>query len=141
MKEQGVSRVTGSISVGRDLSGQVAVGNAIRQDMSITGGERPSEEELAELRAAVEQLRQSILGQVPAELEPSARERVDELAEAVFADAPDLSALEHLQKWFRRRVPQVASAFTSLVFHPVLAKLVAAGGDGLVLEFRRRFGG
>lgn len=134
-------RVTGTLSVGGDLTGQAAIGSDIRQDLCITSSDGPTEAELADLRSVVEQVRAAILEKAPPDLEAAARERADELADAVLQDQPDLSALEYLRNWFGRRIPSVAGAFTTLVFNPVLGKLVAAGGDSLVKEFQRRFGG
>ena len=39
-----------------------------------------------------------------------------------------------------KHLPAVAGSITALVFHPILGKLVEAGGDALAAEFRRRFG-
>jgi sugar phosphate isomerase/epimerase len=133
--------VTGKINVHGDLSGQAAIGKNIAMDMyTAPSAGPPTEPELRELRAAVEELRAQIRELAPEDLQSAAEERADELAEAVLGDSLDLSALEHLRNWFGRRLPQVGSAFTRLVFHPVLAQLVAAGGDGLVAEFKQRFG-
>ena len=68
-------------------------------------------------------------------------ERVDELEQAITEEKPDLSTMEYVKNWFVRNLPGLAGTVTSVVVHPIVGKLVEAGGDALVGEFRRRFGG
>jgi len=124
-----------------DVSGQIAVGRDIHQRQTI-GIPRPvvTPEERGELRAVLDQLKAQVAAVAPPELRQSASERVQELDEAVSADLPDLSTIEYVRGWIGRHLPQLAGSITSLVFHPVLGKLVEAAGDLLADEFRRRFG-
>ena len=63
-----------------------------------------------------------------------------ELEQAVTEKKPDLSTMEYVRSWFLKNLPGLAGAVTSVVVHPIVGKLVEAGGDALVSEFRRRFG-
>ncbi|QUC59174.1 hypothetical protein IOD14_21685 [Streptomyces sp. A2-16] len=124
------------------VSGQVIVGrhNTVTQN---TGG-RPvadpvTEAELAALRAEFARLRDLV-----PEDEPDAeraRELLDELEESATAPEPDLSTMEYVLRWFRRRLPALAGAVTSLILHPVVGHLVEAAGVTLAEDFRHRFGG
>ncbi|MEV6320670.1 hypothetical protein AB0M45_05650 [Nocardia sp. NPDC051787] len=69
-----------------------------------------------------------------------ARERLDELEEAVTAPEPDLSTMDYVRNWFIRNVPEFAGAVTGLIVHPIVGRLVAAVGGSLAAEFQRRFG-
>ena len=76
--------MSGTISVGGDLSGQAAIGSGIHQETRITHGAAPTDAELADLRDLVEQLRAAILEQAPPDLGPAAGQRADQLVEAVL---------------------------------------------------------
>ncbi|TCC51506.1 hypothetical protein E0H73_41045 [Kribbella pittospori] len=124
-----------------DVHGQVAVGNDIRQEQYVgVPRVQVTEEERQELRAAVDQLKAEVAAAAPPELRQAAIECVQELDEAVNTDEPDLSKIEYVRGWIGRHLPQIAGSITSLVFHPVLGKLVEAAGGMLADEFRRRFG-
>lgn len=133
-KRDSAPHVSGNISVGGHFSGAAAIGTDIRQQVYLSA---LTDAERAELRSEVEQLRAAMLEEAPPDLKEEASQRADELAAAVLTDRPDLSTLERLRDWIGERMPQLASAFTTLVLHPVLGKLVAAGGDGLVGALRR----
>jgi hypothetical protein len=127
--------------VGGDVTGQLAVGrdiaqyrNEVRSTGPVTGAE------LDELRAAFAALRARLDAETGAEAD-IARQKLDELAEAVTAEKPDLSTMEHVRGWFQRKLPALAGAVGRLVVSPVVTKLVAAAGDDLAAEFTRRFGG
>jgi len=124
-----------SIHIGGNLTGQVNVGdgNTLRWKNVQTGGVTAAE--LAELRAAVDALRTTLAG------EPEAMSTLDELEVALTGDPVDLPALERVHGWFRRARPQFVAAVNRIVFGPIVAKLVAAGGDQLVAEFTHRLGG
>jgi hypothetical protein len=141
-QEQEGQLIRARTHVGGDLSGQVAVGRDIRQEQRIgVTAERPTEAELAELRAAFEEFIARVAEVAPPELREAAVERAEELSVAATADEPDLTTIEYARNWLASRLPQLRAALTSLVFHPVLAKVVATGGDVLAMEFRRRMGG
>jgi hypothetical protein len=130
-----------SITVGGDVSGQLAVGQNIRQARSQVGQSTgPSEGEIGALLAQFEELKATIEAQVPENRREAALERVEELREAIVADEPDLGTMEYVKGWFARNLPTVAGAVTSVVVNPIVGKLVSAAGDALVEEFDRRFG-
>jgi hypothetical protein len=139
---QGGDRITGTVT--GDVSGQVAIGSGIRQSWTVGARERPTEDELAGLRQALEELRAQVAAAAPTpEVEAAAAERVSELESAVLpaeGGEPDLTTMEYVKKWFLKNLPALAGSVTSLVVHPVVGKLVTAAGDAAVAEFNRRFG-
>ena len=125
-----------------DVSGsQIAAGRSVQQTMTVVPAEVIGEEGLAELRAAFAALRSQVEAEAPAEKRDEALELVTELEGAVTSGTPDLSTMEYVRNWFVRNVPRVAGAVVSVVLHPLVGRLVEAGGDTLVTEFRSRFGG
>ncbi len=124
------------------VSGQVAVGKDITQTQSIgTPPAALTAEEFAALRQELVNLKSLVEAQAPPERKQAALERVDELAEAVTAEKPDLTTMAYVKQWFIKHLPALAGAVTSIVVNPIVGKLVEAAGDGLAGEFRRRFGG
>jgi hypothetical protein len=128
-----------NISVGGDLSGQVGVGSHIQQVKHTEAGNF-SAQDRQDLDALLDALTQQVETRSPDDVKATAMQRARELREAVAGGRPDLSTLEYVRNWLVRHVPQVAGAVTGLIFHPLIGKLVEAAGDGLVAEFRRRFG-
>ncbi len=128
-------------TISGDVSGQIAVGKGITQDQTVTTiGQELSGAEMAELSRSFATLKAQIVAHAPYEKQSPALERVDELEGAVTGDEPDLSTMEYVRNWFARNLPSLAGSVTSLVVHPIVGRLVSAGGDALVGEFRRRFG-
>lgn len=120
-----------SIHIGGDLTGQVIIGSGNTSHWQQANRER---EGLSELRAAIDELR-TLLVDVP-----DVPARLDELETALARQPVDLDAVDQVHGWFRRNLPRFASVLNRIVLGPVVAKLVAAGGDQLVAEFTRRFG-
>ncbi|MGW4393725.1 hypothetical protein ACWEHA_00400 [Amycolatopsis nivea] len=136
MTQPGQDRIT--IHVGGDLSGQVVLGN----DNTTTVGDyhaagTASESDLSAVAALLEEIRAAL----PADLAGSGGAQLDDLEEAITADTPDLTAMERVRDWFAQHIPALAGAISRTVLHPVVVKLVAAAGDTLSADFRRRFGG
>ena len=130
--------ITATISGG--VSGQVAVGKQITQTQTIGAPAQPvTEDDRAELKAALESLKSQIVAQAPPEKASAAAERVAELEEAIGAAEPDLSTMEYVTSWFAKNVPSLAGAVTGLVIHPVVGKMVGAAGEAFATEFQRRF--
>lgn len=123
-----------------DVSGQVVVGsdNTVKQVIAGHDLGPVTDAELADLRSEFAQVRGLL--QDPDPLHDQARERLDELEEAVTAPQPDLSTMEYVRRWFTRRLPALAGTVTGLIVHPVVGRLVEAAGETLAAEFRRRFG-
>jgi hypothetical protein len=133
-------RIESHLDVGGNFSGMAAVGKDIRQEQRIGDGAVVTEAEVAELHARFRELRELVEGSAPPESRAAALERVDELEQAVLRDEPKLSTMEYVRDWFREHVPGLAGAVTGVVVNPIVGKLVAAAGDWLAEEFRRRFG-
>jgi hypothetical protein len=85
-------------------------------------------------------LKEQAAAQAPPSLQQAKVDRLQELDKAVTGRKPNLATLEYVRDWIGEHLPQLAGSVTALVFHPVVGKLVEAGGDLLVDEFRRRFG-
>ncbi len=130
-----------NISVGGDVSGQMAVGENIRQIHTTSAAPRVTEAELAELRQAIEALKTQVAAQAPPEKQAAAVEHLDELHEAITAEKPKLSTMEYVRDWFVNNIPTMAGAVTAVVVNPIVGRLVQAGGDALVTEFKSKFGG
>ncbi|MGH8931642.1 MAG: hypothetical protein ACRDZO_13715 [Egibacteraceae bacterium] len=133
-------RIDAQITVGGNLSGQMAVGKRIEQRHVANAPGAITEAERAELHGVIEALRVEIATQVPPELQDAAMERVEELEEAVTAERPDLSTMEYVRNWFTKRCPAVAKSVTGVIVHPICTKLAAAAGDAMVADFHQRFG-
>ncbi|MDA2812109.1 hypothetical protein O4J56_15805 [Nocardiopsis sp. RSe5-2] len=126
-----------------DVSGQVVVGedNVV---VAATGG---AEGAPAAVGADLESLRSgfaALRGRIDREAEDgtgaAARERIDELEEAVTADKPEVSVMVYVRDWFVKRLPALAGAVTALIVHPFVGRLVEHAGDAVASEFSRHFG-
>ncbi len=124
------------------VSGQVAIGTGITQTQE-NGVVRPevTPADLAVLQQALADLKAHIEAVAPVEKKAAALDRAAELEGAVTAGKPDLTTMDYVKHWFTRYLPELAGAVTSIVVHPIVGKLVEAAGNGLVAEFRHRFGG
>ena len=127
------------VTVGGDVSGQLAAGENITQ-MSARTTHEVTQAELEDFRQLLTSLRAKIEVEVQPDKKEAAFERVGELEHAIAEKKPDLSTMEYVRNWFIKNLPGLAGAVTSVVVHPIVGKLVEAGGDALVGEFRRRFG-
>ena len=128
------------VSVGGDVSGQLAAGENITQMSTKTAGE-VTRAELDELNQLLAHLRSKVEVEAHPDKKDVALERVGELEGAIAEEKPDLTTMEYVKNWFVKNLPGLAGTVTSVVVHPIVGKLVEAGGDALVEEFRRRFGG
>jgi hypothetical protein len=66
---------------------------------------------------------------------------IDELEEALVSGKPDPATAGYVKGWFARNVPAIAGGVLSLVVHPVVGKLVEAGGNALADPFAQLVGG
>jgi hypothetical protein len=128
------------VTVGGDVSGQLAAGENITQMSTNTTG-KVTEAELEEFRQLLATLRSKVEAEAQPDQKDAALERVGELEQAITEKKPDLTTMEYVKNWFVKNLPGLAGAVTSVVVHPIVGKLVEASGDALVGEFRRRFGG
>ncbi len=131
-----------TVSISGGVSGQVGVGDNIAMTQTIGSVPAPATEaELAELRQMLIDLKAQIEVDAPTEKRAAALERLDELEEAITGSEPDVATIGYVRGWFNRNLPAVAGAVTSLVLHPIVAKLVATAGDVLAADFARLIGG
>jgi len=96
-----------------------------------------------EVDSALDALKARIAAEAPPAQQAAALERVGELEQAVSTTEPTgktLTRMEYVRDWFADNLPKLAGAVTGIVTHPVVGKLVESAGEGLVAEFRRRFG-
>ena len=132
------------VSIGGSVAegGQVAVGRDIDQRYTRISQQAPkvTEADLAELRNAVDEVRERIRAEASPEQQAAALERVDEIEQAVVAEEPDLTTLQYVRNWFLKNLPKLAGAVTGLVVHPVVGKIVEAAGDVAASQFRKLFG-
>ena len=130
-----------SATISGNISGQVAVGKNITQAQTI-GAAKPAmtEADLAELRLVLADLLTRVEAEAPPEQKQAAVERVNELSEAITAQAPDLSTIEYVKRWFVKNLPGLAGTVTGVILHPIVGKLVEATGDAWAADFRRHFG-
>jgi hypothetical protein len=127
------------------VSGQVIIGSHNNQVQDQNPVSRPvSEAERSGLRQEFSKVKDLIETQC---LEPGAKqaalERLNELEIAVLEGTPQvktLSKMEYVRDWFIEQLPGIAGAVSGLVVHPIVGRLVEAGGDALAAEFKRRFG-
>lgn len=127
-----------TVHVGNDLSGQVVIGN--NNDTRYSAPATVvTDEERAELDTLLDRLRGLVATTAGDRTDP-ALSKLDELDEAIHAETPDIATMEHVHGWFSRKATALAGAVRDLIVHPIVVKLVAAAGDTLAAEFRRRFG-
>lgn len=135
-RSQGVT-----ITVGGNLSGQMAVGEDISQVQSVQAGAASlTEAELKTLAELIAGLKQQVSTEAPPDQKEPALEKVAELEQTITAEKPDVSKIENVRDWFVKHIPGLAGAVTGLVVNPIVGKLVEAGGDMIAQEFKRRFG-
>jgi hypothetical protein len=93
-----------------------------------------------DLDSLFEALHKHVREQAPPDQMDAALEKVDALQEAVKEDKPNLSRMQSVLDWFKRNIPQLVGAVTSVILNPLVGKVVEAAGDLVVEEFKRRFG-
>jgi hypothetical protein len=120
---------------------QVAFGKDIAQQQTHGAAAQLTPAEMAQLHSMFDELRAKVEQEAPPEEKEKALERVDELKEAVTAKQPDLTTMQHVKNWFGKHLPALAGSVVSVIVHPLVGKLVEAGGDALTAAFRNQFGG
>ncbi|MGD2039879.1 MAG: CHAT domain-containing protein [Anaerolineae bacterium] len=93
-----------------------------------------------ELNALFQSLYELVETQAPPESKAAAIEKVDELQQAVTEKKPNLDRMEAVQNWFKKHIPRLAGAVTSVILNPLVGKLVESAGEMIAEEFKRRFG-
>ncbi|MEA5463883.1 hypothetical protein [Leptothoe sp. PORK10 BA2] len=133
------------IHIGGDNSGQLAMGdhNSQQQTTLINSQNTTAEAsaaDIATLRHMIATLKTQVAEAAPDDKKNAALERIDELEEAITADAPDLTTMDYIKRWFMKNLPTLSGAVTSVVIHPIVGKLVEAAGTMAADEFQERFG-
>jgi hypothetical protein len=139
-KKKSKSSEIPNIQIDGNVRGQIAIGNDISQSQ-VNSHPVATPAEMYDLRQLINELRSKIETDVAPAKKDSALERVGELEQALTEEKPDLTTMEYVKNWFRKNVPALAGMVTSVVVHPIVGKLVEAGGDMLVKDFNKRFGG
>jgi hypothetical protein len=139
-KKKSKSSEIPNIQIDGNVRGQIAIGNDISQSQ-VNSHPVATPAEMDDLRQLINELRSKIETDVAPAKKDSALERVGELEQALTEEKPDLTTMEYVKNWFRKNVPALAGMVTSVVVHPIVGKLVEAGGDMLVKDFNKRFGG
>ncbi len=130
-----------SANVTGPVQGQVAVGKSISQSQAVgTMAGVVTEAERAELKQVFADARTQVAAQAPPQLQQAAVEHVDELEQAVTAEKPDLTTMQYVKGWFSKNLPHLAGSIVGLVVHPIVGKLVEAGGEMAAGQLRELFG-
>jgi hypothetical protein len=93
-----------------------------------------------DLNGLFDALRKLVHEESPPELQEKALFEVRALEEAIQQDDPDLGTMESVLNWFKRNIPKLAGAVTSVILHPIVGQIVEAAGDIAAERFRALFG-
>jgi hypothetical protein len=127
-----------SASVSNVSGGNIAIGHTVHQTSQVGAApEAVTPQELADLKQQFADLRGRLLDD--ADVPDEAAEKLDQLEQAVTAATPDVGAMERIRNWFFNHAPKVAGSVLALVVNPIVGSLVAAAGDAVSSEFRKRF--
>ena len=140
MKKKPRREKSTSVTIKGSVTGQIAIGENNTQSQSEVHYSITAQE-LGLLRQMLNDLRAKVESVAQPEKKDSALEQVQKLEKVVTGKKLNLSKMESVKNWFGKNVPALAGAVTSVVVHPIVGKLVEAGGDLLVKDFQRRFGG
>jgi len=123
-----------------NVSGQVAVGENISQTQKIqTGLETLTDFERKMLFDLIAELKKEVVHESPVGKQEAALEKVTELEQAITAEEPDISTMEHIRNWFVSNVPQIAGTVTGLIVNPIVGQMAEAAGEAVTQEFKNRF--
>jgi hypothetical protein len=103
-------------------------------------GPEISDKEWKELKRELGDLLSRIKAEAPPALREDAADQVEVLTKAITAENPDVSRMALVQDWFKRNLPKLVGAVTSVILNPLVGKLVEAAGELVAEEFRRHFG-
>jgi hypothetical protein len=129
-----------SATIGNVSQGQVAVGVGNTQTNVASAGGGPSAADLAQLQELLASLASQVAVEAPPEQKQAAMERVGELSEALTAETPDLTTVEYVKNWFSKHLPKLAGVVVGVLVNPVVGTVVAAAGQGIADDYRRRVG-
>jgi hypothetical protein len=142
MKKHNKSGDSITANISGPISGQVAVGKDITQTQRVGTAAGFTEAEEAEFRNLFAKLKEQVAAEAPPDKKAQALEQVEELHQALSAEKPDrttLTKMERVKNWFVKYIPKMVGTVTSVFIHPLVGKLVEAGGEVLAGEVRHRF--
>ena len=87
-----------------------------------------SEADRAEVHALVVALKAKVRAEAPPEQRDEATELVDELEDAIVAEAPKVRRMAFIRDWFSAHLPKLAGAVSELVLSPLVGKKLALTG-------------
>jgi hypothetical protein len=93
-----------------------------------------------DLNGLFEALRSLVEEEAPPKLREEALLEVSTLKEAIQQEEPDLGKMESVLNWFKRNIPKLAGAVTSVILHPIVGQVVEAAGEIAAEQFRALFG-
>jgi hypothetical protein len=131
-------RITANIE--GTIDGQVAVGKVISQTQSTATPGKLDPQALSILEELCRDLKVQARRRLPASTQRPATDRIDELHEAITAQKPDLTTMEYVKGWFAKHAPALSNSVVSLIFHPIVSKVMESAGEALAQDFRHRFG-
>lgn len=123
------------------VSGQFIQGDGNVQVHTGASAKEVTQEDLAAVRALLDELRAKVDAEAPPEKKEEALAQVEELQASIESKEPDLDRMGGVKSWFKRNLPTLAGAVVSVVVNPIVGKVVEATGTGLAAEIDRRFGG
>src|SRR5262249_2210199 len=142
MRRQNKSGDSVTANISGPISGQAAVGKDISQTQRLGTAAGFTEEEAAEFRNLFAKRKEQDTAEARPDKKAQALEQVEELHQALSVEKPDrttLSKMEKVKHWFVKYAPKVVGTLTSVFIHPLVGKLVEAGGDVLAGEVRHCF--
>ena len=87
-----------------------------------------SEADRAEVHALVAALKAKVRAEAPPEQRDAATELVDELEDAILAEAPKVRRMAFIRDWFSAHLPKLAGAVSELVAEPARREDRRRGG-------------
>jgi hypothetical protein len=105
-----------------------------QRQVGISGADR------VEVHALMATLKAKVQAEAPPEQRDEAVGLIDELEDAIVAEAPKVRRMAFIRDWFSAHVPRLAGAVSELILSPLVKKIVGAAGDLAAAEFRNTFG-
>jgi serine/threonine protein kinase len=96
--------------------------------------------ELVSLEQLLFRLKTRVEAEAPTAKQSAALERLAELEETLTALAPDLDVIVYIKNWFSKQIPPLTQAVNEVITHPLVSRRIAAAGEAIAVEYRRRFG-
>jgi hypothetical protein len=91
------------------------------------------------LETMLDTIRKSISTNAPQEIQTSALQRVNMLAQAVDEREPDLDLMESVLVWFQKHLPSFSPIVLTFIFLPAVEKVIRNAGESTLSEYQQRF--